>query len=149
MKLTTFTDYSLRVLMYVATRPEGQATIAEIARAFDISENHLVKVVHRLGIEGLLCNTRGRGGGLRLARPAGEINVADVVRRTEGAAVPAECFGHSTATCAIASVCRLSGVLEAAVGAFYGVLARHTLADIVENRSQVAAILHPMRKATA
>ena len=140
MKLTTFTDYSLRVLIYVASAREGRATIAEIARAFDISENHLVKVAHLLGREGILLNTRGRGGGLALARPAKEINVGAVVRLAEGGDYPAECFREDN-RCAIAPVCKLAGVLEEALGAFYAVLDRHTLADLVQNRSRLASIL--------
>ena len=141
MKLTTFTDYSLRTLMFVATAPEGRGTIAQVAKAFDISENHLVKVVHLLGREGLLLNTRGRGGGLALARPAREINVGAVVRLTEGGDYPAECF-HDAGSCAIAPVCRLAGVLEEALAAFYRVLDGQTLADLVENRRKLAAIMH-------
>ena len=142
MRFTTFTDYSLRVLIHVATAPEGRTTIAEIARAFDISEHHLVKVVHLLGREGFLVNTRGRGGGLRLARAPRAINVGQVVRATEGDAMPAECFGEEGGHCAIARVCRLAGVLAQAVDAFYGVLDRYTLADLVANRAPVVAILH-------
>lgn len=145
MRLTTFTDYSLRALIFVATRPEGRSTIADIAAAFDISENHLVKVVHHLGREGFLLNTRGRGGGLRLARPAREINVGHVVRLCEGVDQPAECFNHEKATsCSIVSVCRLAGVLNEAVKAFYAVLDRYSLQDLLHNRGALEAILHPM-----
>jgi Rrf2 family nitric oxide-sensitive transcriptional repressor len=144
MRLTTFTDYSLRVLIYLAAAPTGRATIAEIARAFDVSENHLVKVVHLLGREGILLNTRGRGGGLALAVPAREIGVGRVVRLTEGADHPAECF-TSDNRCAIAPACRLAGVLAEALQAFYAVLDRHTLADLVHNRKEILSILrlHP------
>ena len=140
MKLTTFTDYSLRVLIYVASAPDRRATISEIANAFDISENHLVKVVHLLGREGMLFNTRGRGGGLALARPPEEINVGAVVRLTEGRDLPAECFGDDN-HCSIAPVCRLAGVLAQALKAFYKVLDGCTLADLVENRKRLAAIM--------
>jgi Rrf2 family transcriptional regulator, nitric oxide-sensitive transcriptional repressor len=142
MRLTTFTDYALRVLIHAATAPGGRTTIAEIARAFGISEHHLVKVVHLLGREGFLVNTRGRGGGLRLARAPRDINVGAVVRITEGADVPAECFAPAAAACAIVRVCRLAGVLSQAVDAFYAVLGRHTLEDLVANRGPVTAILH-------
>ena len=147
MRLTTFTDYSLRALMFVATAPEGRATIAQVARAFGISENHLVKVVHLLGREGYLFNTRGRGGGLRLARPASQINLGEVVRLTEGGDYPAECFQQDGGSCAIAGVCKLSGALARAVEAFYAVLDGYTLQDLVANRSSVVAILHPFPRA--
>jgi len=111
MRLTTFTDYSLRVLIYVATAPAGRATIGEIARAFGISENHLVKVVHRLGQAGLLVNTRGRHGGLRLAVEPSAIGLGRVVRETEGADVPAECFDPGRSECAIVRGCGLRPVL--------------------------------------
>jgi Rrf2 family nitric oxide-sensitive transcriptional repressor len=140
MKLTAFTDYSLRVLMYLAAQPDGRATIAQIAAAYGISENHLVKVVHFLGKRGWLANVRGKGGGLELARPAGRINVADVVRDTEGDGQVAECFGRDGG-CAIASCCKLRGALGEAVAAFYAVLARYTLADVARNRDQLATIL--------
>ena len=130
MRLTTFTDYSLRVLMYLAAAPERRATIAEIARAFGVSEHHLVKVVHFLGREGLLANSRGRRGGLRLARPAGEINVGAVVRLTEAPDAPAECFDPDRNACLLSGSCRLRGVLHEAVAAFYGTLSRYSVADL-------------------
>ena len=142
MRLTAFTDYSLRVLLFVACAPEGQATIAQVANAFGISQNHLVKVVHLLGREGFLVNTRGRGGGLRLARPARAIVVGDVVRMTEGADRPAECFDPKAARCAIAGVCRLSGVLARAMDAFHEVLDACTLEDLLANRAQLNAVMH-------
>lgn len=144
MKLTTFTDYSLRVLIYVAAADRERATIAEVARGFGISENHLVKVVHLLGREGFLRNTRGRGGGLALARPPRDINVGAVVRAAEGGDCPAECF-RETHVCTLAPVCRLAGALDEAMRAFYGVLDGYTLADLVENRAEIVSILrwHP------
>jgi Rrf2 family transcriptional regulator, nitric oxide-sensitive transcriptional repressor len=142
LRLTAFTDYSLRVLMFVASAPEQRATIAQVASAFGISEHHLVKVVHQLGRLDVLVNTRGRRGGLRLARPASAINVGEVVRATEGSDFPAECFDRERNTCPIAGTCRLERVLAEAVGAFHAVLARHTLEDLVSNRAILATILH-------
>ena len=130
MRLTTFTDYSLRVLLYVAASDGGRATIAEIARAYGISEHHLVKVVHFLGKEGLLVNTRGRGGGLRLGRTPADINIGKVVRLCEGTDVPAECFDPPSNTCPLAGGCGLERMLAEAFGAFHAALDRSTLADV-------------------
>lgn len=130
MRLTTFTDYSLRVLICVAQASEGRATIAEVARTLQVSEHHLVKVVHALGKIGALRNTRGRGGGLRLGAPPASINVGRVVRATESAAV-AECFDVDHNTCALAGRCRLEGILHEAVDAFHAVLGRYTLEDLL------------------
>ncbi len=141
MKLTTFTDYSLRVLIYLAAQPAQRATIAQIATAFDVSENHLVKVVHFLGKLGWLTNVRGKGGGLELGGPPAQIVVGEVVRATEGNAVVAECFGETGGDCQIAPNCRLRGVLAEAVAAFYAVLDRYTLEDLVNNRQQLARML--------
>jgi Rrf2 family transcriptional regulator, nitric oxide-sensitive transcriptional repressor len=142
MKLTAFTDYSLRVLIYLAAEPDRRATIAEISRAFDIKENHLTKVVHHLGKRGWIETTRGKGGGLLLAKAAADICIGRVVRDTEGQATPAECFAAEPSNCAIVSCCRLNGVLGEAVKAFYAVLDRYTLADITRNPRQLAGILH-------
>lgn len=149
MKLTAFTDYSLRVLIYLATQPGRRATIAEIATAFDVNENHLTKVVHFLGKAGLLTNVRGKGGGLDLARPPKDIVVGDVVRQTEGMAGPVECFDPDGGRCCIGRVCRLRGVLHEAVEAFYRVLDGCTLEDLVENRPSLARVIFAERPAQA
>lgn len=141
MKLTAFTDYSLRVLIYLAAEPSRRATIAEIAGAYDISENHLVKVVHFLGKQGWIETVRGKGGGIHLAMAPDAINVGRVVRDTEGAAVPAECFLPAGGTCAITATCRLKSALAEAVRAFYQVLDHYTLADISKNRQALAKVL--------
>ena len=141
MKLTAFTDFSLRVLIFLAADPGRRATIAEVAAAFDISENHLTKVVHFLGKEGWLVNVRGKGGGMNLAQAPEKIVVGRVVRATEGAPQPAECFGTHPDRCRIVRACRLKGVLKQAADAFYAVLDRYTLADLVHNRQALARIL--------
>ena len=141
MKLTTFTDYSLRVLIYLAAQPKDRATIAQIANAFQVSENHLVKVVHFLGKQGWLTNLRGKGGGLELGMPPEAVIVGAVVRETEGINQLAECFGVTDGDCAIAPDCRLRGILGEAIAAFYEVLDRYTLADLVNNRNQLAKVL--------
>lgn len=143
MKLTTFTDYSLRVLMYLGLQDDRRATIAEIATVFGVSESHLTKVVHFLGRNGLLANVRGKGGGLALALPPASIGIGRVVRQTEGDPVAAECFEPRGGTCCIAPVCRLHGVLGEAFDAFHAVLDRYTLADILANRMELAHVLMP------
>jgi Rrf2 family nitric oxide-sensitive transcriptional repressor len=139
MKLTAFTDYSLRVLIYLAAQPKRRATIGEIAASFAVSEHHLTKVVHFLGKEGWLANVRGKGGGLALAKPPEAINIDDVVRRTETGAF-VECFGEGGGACRITGVCRLQGVLGEAVAAFHAVLQRYTLADLVHNREALSMV---------
>lgn len=146
MKLNAFTDYSLRVLIYLAADPARRATIAEIAAAFGVKENHLTKVVHHLSKQGWVTTVRGKGGGLELGRPAASIVVGKVVRDAEGTALPAECFAPEYSSCAIVRACRLKGVLAEAVDAFYAVLDRYTLADITRNPRVLAGILqiHPV-----
>jgi Rrf2 family transcriptional regulator, nitric oxide-sensitive transcriptional repressor len=140
MKLTSFTDYSLRVLIYLAAQPERRATIGEIARAFSISESHLTKVVHFLGRHGWLANVRGKGGGLGLARAPADVVIGRVVRETEGVDLPAECFDVEHNQCVISRACRLRGALREAVQAFYGVLDEYTLQDLVHNRAALTKI---------
>ncbi len=129
MKLTRYTDYSLRVLMHLAAKPDRLSSISEIARTYGISQNHLMKVVHDLRKEGFVAAVRGRSGGIRLARPADEIIVGQVVRHTEEGFNLVDC-----PSCVIAPACGLTGVLAEALSAFMAVLDRHTLADLVANR---------------
>ncbi|HUY03204.1 MAG TPA: Rrf2 family transcriptional regulator [Rhodocyclaceae bacterium] len=141
MRLTTFSDYTLRVLMYLAIDPEQLATIPAIAAAYGISENHLMKVVHQLARAGVLESTRGKGGGIRLARPPEEIHLGQVVRMSEGTAPIVECLGEGESACCIAPACRLSGVLVRAFNALYDVLDEYTLADLVKNRRVLSQAL--------
>jgi Rrf2 family nitric oxide-sensitive transcriptional repressor len=149
MKLTAFTDYSLRVLIYLGAAGGQRATIAQIAQAYGVSENHLVKVVHFLGKQGWLSNVRGKGGGLELALPADRIPVGEVVRQTEGQVVAAECFGETGGDCCLSPECQLRNVLGEAVKAFYAVLDRYTLADVVRNDAQIASLLFIPRRPAA
>lgn len=141
MQLTLYSDYSLRVLIYLGLRPEHQATISEIAESYGISRNHLVKVVHNLGNLGYIRTLRGRGGGMILARKAEDINVGEVVRQTEPSFDLVECFDKETNTCPIAPCCALIKGLKAARTAFLDVLDQFTLADVVSNGEQLACLL--------
>jgi Rrf2 family nitric oxide-sensitive transcriptional repressor len=133
MRLTTFSDYTLRVLMYLALDADRRATIPEIAGAYGISENHLMKVVHQLGRGGVIESVRGKGGGLRLARAPETLRIGDIVRASEGTGAIVECLSDEPRTCCIAPVCRLQGALVEAVDAMYEHLNRYTLADLVED----------------
>jgi len=137
MRLTQWTDYSLRVLMYCAAS-EGRAnpvTISEIAQAHGISHSHLTKVVVELAAHGLLGTTRGRGGGLRLLKPAGEIVVGEVVRLSESDFTMVECFDAQSNQCGLSRQCRLKGVLHQATESFLAVLDSVTLADLIAPRT--------------
>lgn len=149
MRLTRYTDYSLRTLMYLGLHEPRQSSIAEIASAYGISESHLTKVVHQLGRAGLIRTTRGRGGGLRLGKPAAEIIVGSVVRQTEEDLALVECF--ATEACAITAPCRLRRVLGEALAAFLGVLDRYTLADLLGDGSgpEIAKLLGIASKSQA
>lgn len=130
MQLTQFTDYSLRVLIHLARLPApGMATVPEIADHHRISRNHLVKVVHNLAQHGLVMTTRGKGGGIQLARPAHTIGVGDVVRLTEPHMDLVECFDPKTSQCRIVRGCFLKAALHEARRAFMAVLDKYTLAD--------------------
>ncbi|MDE2600466.1 MAG: Rrf2 family transcriptional regulator [Rhodocyclaceae bacterium] len=130
MRLTSFSDYTLRVLIYLALEPERLVTIQSIADGYDISENHLMKVVHHLARAGLIETVRGKGGGVRLARPAAEIRLGEVVRSTEGGTPIVECLGDDN-HCCITRSCALTGILVAAFGKLYAYLDDYTLADLV------------------
>lgn len=147
MKLTRFTDYCLRVLIYLAAEPQRRATIAEIALAFNISENHLTKVVHHLSKTGDISTVRGKGGGMGLARAPQDIRIGQVVQAAEGESMPAECFSPDKHDCSIEQVCRLRGVLKEANQAFYNALNGYTLAHLVSNKKALSQILFMPREA--
>jgi Rrf2 family nitric oxide-sensitive transcriptional repressor len=130
MRLTNFTDYALRVLMYAATQEERLITIEETAEVYSISRAHLMKVVNRLTKAGFLKATRGRTGGLSLGKRPDRIRLGDVVRATEPDFALVECFATNS-NCVITPHCRLRGVLNEALGAFTATLDRHTLADVM------------------
>ncbi|HTB45630.1 MAG TPA: Rrf2 family transcriptional regulator [Acetobacteraceae bacterium] len=140
MRLTVFTDYTLRTLIYLALRPDTLVTIADIAGAYKISNNHLMKVVHQLALSGDVVTVRGQRGGLRLARPAVEINVGAVVRRSEADLEMMPCFGTEGA-CVIKPECVLANAVEQALRAFLAALDGYTLADLVQPRLALARLL--------
>lgn len=130
MRLSDYTDYTLRVLMYCATHHERLVTIAEIAEAHRVSKNHLMKIVNDLARQGVLETTRGRGGGLRLLKPPSAIRVGDVVRAAETDFRLVECFDAASDTCTLTPHCRLKGALGQALGAYFAALDAVTLDDI-------------------
>jgi Rrf2 family nitric oxide-sensitive transcriptional repressor len=141
MRLTVYTDYALRVLMYLAVKEGGLATIDEIARSYGISRNHLMKVVHQLGVAGYIETVRGRGGGLRLAKPVEAIGLGEVVRYTEPDMAIASCFKPVDAPCAIRQCCVLRRALEKARDAFVDVLESYTLSDLVRPHGRLLGML--------
>lgn len=141
MHLTTFSDYSLRVLMYLALDRNRLATIPEISSAYGISQNHLMKVVHQLARRGVIESVRGKGGGLRLAHPPEAIRIGAIVRVAEGDAPIVECLSDKPGRCRIAPVCKLTRVLKGGFDALYEYLDRYTLADLMVNGEAIASIL--------
>jgi Rrf2 family nitric oxide-sensitive transcriptional repressor len=136
MKLSLFTDYALRILMFAAIKGES-FRVDEVTAAYGISRNHVAKVIHTLAQLGYLETRRGRGGGIQLARPAGEIHIGKLVRQTEDQPVIVECFDPATNTCPISGSCLLKGVLAQAVNAFYATLDRHTLQELVSGPQRI------------
>ena len=128
MQLTQYTDYSIRVMAYLA-HTESQCTISEIAEFFGISRNHLVKVVHNLSTHGLIRSSRGKGGGIQLARPANEVSLGDVVRVTEPNFDLVECFNDAKDCCVVSGQCGIKNPLHEAHRAFMAVLDGSKLSD--------------------
>lgn len=136
MRLTRYTDYALRVLLFLAARPERLASIGEITRAYGVSQSHVMKVVNDLVNAGWLTSVRGRSGGIRLAKAPEEINVGAVVRHTEGGFDLVDC-----GSCVIAPACGLTGALKDALDAFLTTLDGYTLADITNRKAAIARLL--------
>lgn len=145
MRLAEYTDYSLRVLMYCAARPERLVTITELADFHRVSRNHLMKIVTDLGRMGLLETMRGRGGGLRLLKDPAQIRVGDVVRACETDFRLAECFAPGRSQCTLNPSCRLKGVFAGALQAYFKELDAATLADIAGPATRAAKPASPAR----
>ncbi|MEG3144720.1 Rrf2 family transcriptional regulator [Sphingomonas sp. RT2P30] len=132
MRLSVQTDYALRTLMFLAVK-DGHHSIAQIARAYGISKNHLMKVAQRLTAEGLVEGVRGRSGGLKLARPASDLNVGSIMRMMEDTGAFVECFDATTNSCVVTPACGLRHALAGALEAFARHLDQFTIADLVPN----------------
>ncbi len=142
MRLTMYTDYSLRVLIFLASKPSTEmSTVQEISDAYQISKNHLTKIVHELGKLELIETTRGRGGGIRLSVDPSSINVGELVRKTEDDFHLVECFDPSKNTCILSKACLLKGVLYEALQAYFAVLDRYTIADFLHNKDELQSLL--------
>jgi Rrf2 family transcriptional regulator, nitric oxide-sensitive transcriptional repressor len=140
VRLTNYTDYTLRMLIYLALKTEGRATIAEISARYGIAETHLMKVAHELGIAGDIETIRGKGGGLRLARRPEAIRVGEIVRRTEPDLAIVPCFSEQ-AVCAIEPECVLQRAMQKALQTFLAELDGYSLADLVAPRRKLSALL--------
>jgi len=142
MRLTIFTDYTLRVLIYLGARREEErlATIGDIANAYGISENHLMKVVNHLAKQGYIQTTRGKGGGMRLARAPEQINIGAVVRDAEEDLAVVECFEEGNLNCPIIPACILCRVLARAMSSFFEVLDDQTLGDLLKPEAKLVRI---------
>ncbi|WP_252178414.1 Rrf2 family transcriptional regulator [Endozoicomonas sp. 4G] len=139
MKLTKYTDYALRILIYSVLQPQARLiSIQEVTEVYDLSRNHVMKIVQRLGQEGYLTTVRGKGGGFRMRRSAEEVNLGAVVRMMESSLVLVDC---DEPVCRISSNCRLKRVLADAMSAFMAVLDGYTLADLIENRTELSELL--------
>lgn len=142
MRLTAYTDYSLRVLIYLGLQKGRLATISEISNSYGISENHLMKITHNLGKLGYITTVRGRGGGMRLAGKPEEINLGQFARQVEPDFALVDCFDPKRRhDCVIAPACRLQLILDQAVHAFLGVLDNCTVADLLRNPTRLKSLL--------
>lgn len=144
MKLTSYTNFAMRSLQLAALKSPDLIRVDDVVRVHGLARPHIVKIVHELGLAGYIETQRGRGGGFRLARPAEEIIVGDVIRLTEGPLDLVECFNPENNTCPLIGICKLSRALQEATRAFMAVLDDLTLADIASNRSDLMARIAPL-----
>lgn len=141
MQLTQYTDYGLRVLIALAVSPGERSTVSDVSKAYDISRHHLVKVVGRLATLGYVETIRGKGGGMRLARPPQQIVFGEVVRKLEAELGVVECLEEDGGRCVISPTCQLKGVLRTATEKFLAELDGHTLAEVLPHRRPLARLL--------
>ncbi|MEO7953522.1 MAG: Rrf2 family transcriptional regulator [Polaromonas sp.] len=146
MRLTTLTDYALRLLMYLGQRPDRLCTIAEVAGSYGVSEAHMMKVTHQLGLAGWIETVRGRGGGMRLAHGPKDIGLGAVVRSVEPDFFMVECFSTGNA-CVLTGDCKLTAVIEGALHGFMAYLDTNSLADILPNDAAAAQVIRFTRPA--
>ncbi|MBB2970779.1 iron-responsive transcriptional regulator RirA [Mesorhizobium sp. RMAD-H1] len=141
MRLTRQTNYAIRMLMYCAANEGSLSRVPDIARAYSVSELFLFKILQPLVEHGLVETVRGRNGGVRLGKPAAAITIFDVVRVTEESFAMAECFENDAAECPLIDSCALNSALREALGAFFDVLAKYSIADLVKARPNVRSLL--------
>jgi Rrf2 family nitric oxide-sensitive transcriptional repressor len=141
MRLTTFSDYALRVMIYLGTSADRRVPVGEIAAAYGISRNHLLKVIGFLAGAGYIETARGKHGGVRLGKRPENIRIGKLLRQSEEDSALVECFLEKGSECRIDGACRLRGALHKAVRAFYAVLDSYTLADLLVNRKTLAPLL--------
>ncbi|MEN8875063.1 MAG: Rrf2 family transcriptional regulator [Pacificibacter sp.] len=146
MKLTSYTNFAMRSLQLAALKAPDLIRVNDVVRVHGLARPHIVKIVHELGQAGYIVTQRGRGGGFRLAKPAEEIIVGDVVRLTEGPLDLVECFNPENNTCPLIGICKLSRALQDATRAFMAVLDDLTLADIASNRNDLLARIAPLEE---
>lgn len=143
MRLTMYTDYTMRVLIYLSLRRNELSTISDVAKSYNISQNHLMKVVHHLALNGYIETIRGKGGGMRLAREPEDINIGELTRIAEGNHGLLECT-DGPSNCCIQPACALIGILREAHTALYAVLEKYTLADLIKQPQPLTEILMPV-----
>ena len=140
MHLTNFSDYSIRVMIYLGLQKSKLVTISDIAKAYEISENHLTKAVHQLAQRGYIETVRGKGGGLRLVRKPDTVNIGEMIRYSEGNTTLLPCMDNEE-SCCIRPNCKLMGILREAQVALFTVLDKYTLADLLQQEAPLTQIL--------
>ncbi len=146
MKLTSYSNFALRSLQLAALKAPDLIRVDDVVRVHGLARPHIVKIVHELGRAGYLETVRGRGGGFRLAKPAEDIVIGEVVRLTEGPLDLVECFNPERNTCPLIGICKLSRALQTATKAFMAVLDDLTLEDIASNKSELLARIAPIEE---
>lgn len=141
MRLTKQTNYAVRILMYCAANPNALSRVPEIAAAYDLSETFLFKILKPIADNGFVESVRGRNGGIRLAKPAEDITLLDIVRVTEDNFSMADCFDNGVTNCPLVDACTLNSAWSEALSAFFTVLGKYSIADLVEPSNNINRLL--------